>query len=112
MARGLPTPAFDSQPDMYPDLADVWRCFWLLNLGRGFGANGVPAPISSSDIAATLEIEDVEPRERPTWLRLLRAMDVTWLGATLDEWKKKAPKAPKLPGRKRNSGNTTRGNRR
>jgi hypothetical protein len=90
--RGLPTPALDLQPDLFEDLVDVWVCFWRLAAARRCGYEGLPASLATVDIAAAIEIEDVDPQERKTWYRLLQAMDAAWMKNALDAQKKKVGK--------------------
>ncbi len=77
--RGKPTPALDAMPDLFDDLADVWECFWQLDAMRGVGAGGEPLALTMTDVAAALDVADVERGERRDWCRLIRAMDAARL---------------------------------
>ena len=74
-AAGKPTPALDSQPELFEDLADVWELFWQLHRSRqcGFG----PCPLSVVDIRAALDLYAVADKVES--YELLVAMDQEWL---------------------------------
>ena len=108
-ARGLSTPALDSQPEMYQDLVPVWDSFWQLHSARGCGYGGAPQAITVADVAAMLDIQDVAQAKRAEWCRLICAMDTAWMGLAVEK-RKRAQDKDAAKGRK--DGNVTSRNRR
>jgi hypothetical protein len=75
--RGHHVQALADWPDVYDDLAFVWKAFWDLSRARptGFG----PAPIPPSDILAWMQIYQLPPDQRAEFYELLTAMDEEWM---------------------------------
>lgn len=73
-AKGRPTP-LDNEPDLYPDLRDVWDAFWTLSPSRSSGMAMGPIPFES--VAKYAELYRVEEFEE--FHALVRAMDSEFL---------------------------------
>jgi len=72
---GKPTPAWDNMPELYDDLAWVWRAFWSLNGRRQYGYG--PCPFSVVDIIEYARLYEVSrPKD---FFEYIAAMDNEWL---------------------------------
>jgi hypothetical protein len=109
VARGLPTPAFDNQPELFSDILPVWELFWELHAARRYD-NGLPNVLTIVDIAAAMDMEQVEREDRKTWNRLIRAMDLAWMSDAAEKYACKTKTNGKGKGHK--SGNAQGRNRR
>lgn len=67
-----------TRPTLHQDLQDVWHAWHYLSMTRTAGFAAVNA-IPLADMVAWLDVHGVPVRWRPWWVRLLLAMDATYL---------------------------------
>jgi hypothetical protein len=90
-ATGVEVPALQNRPDLDPLLAEEWEAFGMLSRARpvGMGLSGIPL----SEMAIYCALFDVPPEERSRFVRIMQAMDRTYLEYHGSEEAKKKPKA-------------------
>ncbi len=65
-------------PELYDDLMPIWEAWGELNKRRSFGFTANPIP--TSEVAAYLDLHDVEDSEqRRYYFLLVGALDEEWL---------------------------------
>jgi hypothetical protein len=72
------------EPEIYPDLNDITDAFAVLSFSRSNGFNLGFIPLT--EIAAYCKMFEVEDLER--FIRLIRAMDVTYIESVEERNKK------------------------
>jgi len=81
--RGKPTPALERRPAVRDDLVDVWSAFIFLHGRRQAGMG--PQPIGLTEIDTYLGMMRIgEPSERRLYVRLICALDQTYLRRMAD----------------------------
>jgi hypothetical protein len=102
-ARGRPTPALDEMPELFEDLEQLWTCFWQLDATRRHGVGGEPLALTMTDVAAALEMADVERSERMEWCSLISLMDQARMSAMANRIRKEREKRGNAKGSDRRS---------
>lgn len=82
--QGHETPAWKSRPELYDDLAHVWRAWVELHAGRQYVSLGMagcaPQPIMFFELSAWLDLSRIDGQdERDEMTALVRALDVEFL---------------------------------
>jgi len=75
--KGQAPKAFETKPELYPDLIPVWRGFLALHTARGQGF-GITA-LSICEIKAWLDLHELDYETKMEYFHLFKAMDNHWL---------------------------------
>lgn len=82
--QGQETPAWKNRPELYDDLAHVWRAWVELHAGRQWVSLGMggcaPQPIPFADFTAWLDFHEVEDEStRREIVEYVRALDMEFV---------------------------------
>lgn len=86
--RGKKSKAFESRPELFEDLSEIWKAFVVLDSAR-FPTNYYegPKPLAIHDIVAWLDLHRLEGEERLEYFELIRVLDDAWLKKSRERFK-------------------------
>lgn len=86
-ATGIGLVVAEEPEPIYPELLPIWHAFWTLSTSRptGFTVGGIPWAEASRYCAD----HGIGGAQRLRWVRLLRAMDLVYLGNYAEESRKR-----------------------